>query len=59
MATPRAAAAVLSEQHKTVKRAYQHLALFINTYDFARRLTSLKGLTPHEFIHKQRTDQAQ
>jgi len=31
----------------------QHLAFFINAYSFARRLKSLKGLTPHEFIHKQ------
>jgi transposase InsO family protein len=27
-----------------------HLALFLDAYNFARRLKTLKGLTPHEFI---------
>ncbi len=35
----------------------QHLANFISAYNFGRRLKTLKGLTPHEFICKQRTIQ--
>jgi hypothetical protein len=44
----------------TVKRFYYeshdqlrtHLADFVAAYNFARRLKTLKGLTPHEFICK-------
>ena len=44
----------------TVKRYYydthdqlkQHLAAFVNAYNFAKRLKTLKGLTPYEFILK-------
>lgn len=44
----------------TVKRFYyeshdqlrQHLADFVAAYNFARRLKTLKGLTPYEFICK-------
>ena len=44
----------------TVKRYYyntheqlkQHLYAFVNAYNFARRLKTLKGLTPYEFIIK-------
>lgn len=44
----------------TVKRFYydthdqlkQHLAAFVNAYNFAKRLKTLKGLTPYEFIIK-------
>jgi hypothetical protein len=44
----------------TVKRYYyeshdqlrQHLADFVSAYNFARRLKTLKGLTPYEFICK-------
>ena len=35
----------------------QHLADFINAYNFARRLKALKGLTPYEFICKCWTNQ--
>jgi len=35
----------------------QHLDLFINADNFARRLETLNGLTPYESIHKQWTDQ--
>lgn len=28
----------------------QHLQMFVNAYNFAKRLKSLKGLTPYEFI---------
>ncbi|WP_343292065.1 IS481 family transposase [Vandammella animalimorsus] len=31
----------------------QHLASFMDAYNFARRLKTLKGLTPYEFICKQ------
>lgn len=35
----------------------QHLASFVDAYNFARRLKALKGLTPYEFICKQWNDQ--
>ena len=49
----------------TVKRFYyeshdqlrQHLADFVAAYNFARRLKTLKGLTPYEFICKAWTAQ--
>ena len=34
-----------------------HLADFINAYNFGRRLKTLKGLTPYEFICKLWTKQ--
>lgn len=37
----------------------QHLASFIDAYNFARRLKTLKGLTPYEFICKQWADQSE
>lgn len=44
----------------TVKRFYyeshdqlrQHIADFVSAFNFARRLKTLKGLTPYEFICK-------
>ena len=42
------------ENHDQFRR---HLADFINAYNFARRLKSLKGLTPYEFICKCWTNQ--
>lgn len=52
-------------KESTVKRFHyddhaqlqQHLASFMNAYNFARRLKTLKGLTPYEFICKQWNDQ--
>ena len=35
----------------------QHLADFVNAYNYARRLKALKGLTPYEFICKSWTNQ--
>lgn len=35
----------------------QHLQDFIETYNLGRRLKTLKGLTPYEFICKQRTSE--
>ena len=44
----------------TVRRFYyeshdrlrQHLVAFVSAYNFGRRLKTLKGLTPYEFICK-------
>ena len=44
----------------TVKRYYygthdqlrSHLADFVSAYNFAKRLKTLKGITPHEYIGK-------
>jgi hypothetical protein len=33
----------------------RHLADFVSAYNFARRLKTLKGLTPYEFICKRWT----
>jgi hypothetical protein len=35
----------------------QHLADFVAAYNFGRRLKTLKGLTPYEFICKQWTSE--
>ncbi|PRX10928.1 UNVERIFIED_ORG: integrase-like protein [Martelella mediterranea] len=35
----------------------KHLAVFIDAYNFARRLKTLRGLTPYEFICKKWTDE--
>ena len=37
------------ESHEQLRR---HLAGFISAYNFGRRLKTLKGLTPYEFICK-------
>lgn len=42
------------DSHVQFKR---HLKDFINAYNFAKRLKTLKGLTPYEFIVKQWTIQ--
>ena len=34
-----------------------HLADFLAAYNFAKRLKTLKGLTPYEFIYKAWTSQ--
>jgi transposase InsO family protein len=34
-----------------------HLQLFLDAYNYARRLKTLRGLTPYEFICKTWTDQ--
>ena len=49
----------------TVRRFYYeshdqlrgHLADFVSAYNFARRLKTLKGLTPYEFVCKTWTSQ--
>ena len=40
------------ENHDQLRR---HLADFLDAYNFGRRLKTLKGLTPYEFICKQWT----
>jgi len=42
------------DQHDQLR---QHLADFIAAYNFGRRLKTLRGLTPYEFICKQWTNQ--
>ncbi len=44
------------DHHQQLRR---HLASFLDAYNFARRLKTLKGLTPYEFIRKQWTDEPQ
>ena len=36
-----------------------HLQLFVDAYNHARRLKTLRGLTPAEFIHQARTTESQ
>lgn len=42
------------DDHEQLRR---HLADFIDAYNFGRRLKTLRGLTPYEFIVKSRTSQ--
>ncbi|MGV6876748.1 IS481 family transposase [Pseudochelatococcus sp. B33] len=44
------------DDHDQLRR---HLADFIDAYNFARRLKTLKGLTPYEFICKQWTTETE
>src|SRR6202000_220469 len=44
------------DSHEQLKR---HLDDFVHAYNFARRLKTLKGLTPHEFICKCWTSEPQ
>ena len=52
----------MNRTNATVRRFYheshgqlrRHLAGFISAYNFGRRLKTLKGLTPYEFICKAR-----
>ena len=37
---------------KEVTVLKEHLYTFVDTYNFAKRLRTLKGLTPYEFIIK-------
>lgn len=37
----------------------QHLSDFVSAYNFGRRLKTLKGLTPYEFISKRWTTEPQ
>jgi hypothetical protein len=41
--------------YETHDQLRAHLRDFVDAYNFARRLKTLKGLTPYEFICKART----
>ncbi len=43
----------------THEQLLRHLADFINAYNFAKRLKTLKGLTPYEFICQRRQTEPQ
>jgi len=45
-------ATVKSFHYDNHEQLENHLQTFIDAYNFARRLKTLKGLTPHEFICK-------
>jgi hypothetical protein len=47
-------ARALTEPHDQLRA---HLQLFLDAYNYARRLKTLRGLTPDEFICKTWTDQ--
>ncbi len=42
--------------YETHDQLREHLGTFLAAYNFARRLKTLKGLTPHEFICKRWTE---
>ena len=57
-------ATVKRYHYETHDQLRSHLADFVDAYNFARRLKTLKGLTPYEFIckaldHRARTIQPQ
>ena len=41
--------------YDTHSQLERHLTDFVSAYNFARRLKTLKGLTPYEFICKRQT----
>ena len=45
--------------YETHDQLRTHLRDFVSAYNFARRLKSLRGLTPYEFICKAWTSQPQ
>jgi hypothetical protein len=45
--------------YETHDQLRAHLRAFVDAYNFARRLKTLKGLTPYEFICKAWTSQSQ
>jgi transposase InsO family protein len=45
--------------YETHEELRAHLRHFVDAYNFARRLKTLKGLTPYEFICKAWTSQSQ
>ena len=45
-------ATVKRYHYDNARRAAGHLADFVTAYNFAKRLKTLKGLTPYEFICK-------
>ena len=49
-------ATVKRYHYETHDQLRQHLTDFVAAYNFARRLKTLRGLTPYEAICKARTD---
>jgi len=45
-------ATVKRYQYETHEQLKAHLQLFLDAYNHAKRLKTLKGLTPYEFISK-------
>ena len=45
--------------YETHEQLRTHLRDFVDAYNFARRLKTLKGLTPYEFVCKASTSQPQ
>ena len=45
-------ATVKKYQYQTHEQLRSHLADFVNAYNFAKRLKTLKGLTPYEYVVK-------
>jgi hypothetical protein len=50
-------AAIQRFQYDDHNQLRRHLADFVSAYNFARRLKTLKGLTPYEYICKCWTDE--
>jgi hypothetical protein len=45
--------------YETHEQLQEHLANFVDAYNFARRLKTLRGLTPYEFICRRWTTEPQ
>ena len=45
--------------YQTHQQLRDHLDAFVNAYNFAKRLKTLRGLTPYEFIVKTWTESPQ
>jgi len=50
-------ATVRRYHYETHDQLESHLAVFLDAYNFARRLKTLRGLTPYEAICKAWTDE--
>lgn len=50
-------ATVRRYHYSTHRQLENHLAAFLNAYNFAKRLKTLRGLTPYEFICKAWADE--
>ena len=46
-------ATVQRDHYQTTDELNQHLQSFLLAYNHAKRLKSLRGLTPHEFVRTQ------
>ena len=52
-------ATVKRYHNDTHDRLRAHLQIFVDAYNYARQLTTLRGLTPAEFIHQTWTKESQ